>query len=104
MYYCDNAMQSEMKNIQSINLETPKQVLYYFTRVAEVKNVLGIATATLVEYIISIDEDVKDVLLKLYKTADGFWYETTGENDRNSNGLRFAIKSAIDVKESETKR
>jgi hypothetical protein len=97
-------MQNEMRNINSIVLETPKQVLYYFTQDAEVKNVLGTARATLIEYIISIDEEVNDVLVRLYKTAEGFWYDPTDDSDKNSNGIKFAIKSAIDVKESEAKK
>jgi phosphoribosylaminoimidazole carboxylase (NCAIR synthetase) len=77
--------------------------LYYFTQDAEVKNVLGTARATLIEYIISIDEEVKVVLVRLYKTAEGFWYDPD-ENDKSSNSIKFAIKAAIDVKESELKK
>jgi hypothetical protein len=97
-------MQNEMRNINSNVLETPKQVLYYFTQDAEVKNVLGTARATLIEYIISIDEEVNDVLVRLYKTAEGFWYDPKDEDDNNASGLKFAIKSAIDVKESEANK
>jgi hypothetical protein len=93
-----------MKNIEAIILKAPKQVLYYFTQSAEVKDVLGMARATLIEYVISIDEEVKNVLFKLYKTSEGFWYDPVDEDDKNSISIKFAVKAAIDLKEREVSK
>jgi len=88
-----------MRNIQSIVLKDFNQTFYYCTKSVDVKNALGIVRATLTEYLISIDEDLTTVMYTLYKTAEGFWYDQTYEQDKNSNKVKVAIKSAIDVKE-----
>jgi hypothetical protein len=89
----------EIRNIQSIIVEDFNQTFYYFTRSVDIKNPLGIIRATLTEYRISIDEDLATVMYTLYKTAEGFWYDQTYEQDKNFNKVKVAIKSAIDAKE-----
>jgi hypothetical protein len=93
-----------MKNIQSIVLSSLDQTLYYFTRDAVIKNVLGKVTATLTEYLVGVDSDVKTILIKLYKTSEGFWYESIDEQNKITASVKLAIKSAIDRKESASEK
>lgn len=88
-----------MKNIQTIVLKKQNQTLYYLTQKADIKNVLGKISASLTEYLISVDEDMKTILYKLYKTTEGFWYDPVDEHDKALSKEKLAIKSAIDGKE-----
>jgi hypothetical protein len=90
-----------MRNIQSIIPKGVNQTFYYFTKKAEIKNPLSQVSATLTEYLVSIDEDLTNILYTLYKTAEGFWYDQTYEQDKHSNKVKLAIKSAIDAKENQ---
>jgi hypothetical protein len=92
-----------MRNIQSIELHKQNQTLYYFTQKTDIKNVLGKVSARLTEYKISVDEDMQIIMYKLYKTAEGFWYDPVDEHDKVSSKAKLQIKAAIDEKESASK-
>ena len=46
---------------------------------------------------------MKIIMYKLYKTAEGFWYDPVDEHDKASNKAKLQIKAAIDEKESASK-
>ena len=81
-----------MRNIQSIELQKQNQTLYYFTQKTDIKNVLGKVSARLTEYKISVDEDMKTIMYKLYKTTEGFWYDPVDEHDKASSKAKLQIK------------
>ena len=61
-----------MRNIHSIIPKGVNQTFYYFTKKAEIKNPLGQVSATLTEYLVSIDEDLTNILTPFIKLPRAF--------------------------------
>ncbi len=87
--------------MHSIILKTSNQTLYYSTVETVIRNPIGKVSATLIEYVITTDkEGAEDVLCKLYKTKEGFWYDPVSMEDQVDNNTKHNIKAAIDAAES----
>ena len=88
----------------SFILKTSNQVLYYYTAEAVIKNPVGKVSATLIEYTITGDtEDAADIFCKLYKTKEGFWYDSSNWDSQLDTRTRYNIKVAIDDAENKNK-
>lgn len=89
----------------SIILNSFNLTLYYSTLEAVIKNPIGKVSATLIEYVITLDkEETSDVFCKLYKTKEGFWYDPTNHDDRIDTKTKHYIKAAIDAMETKNSR
>jgi hypothetical protein len=80
------------------------QTLYYYNQQADIKNPLGKVSAILSEYVIVKNkENIAEIVCKLYKTKEGYWYDPEEPHFEINNKTRLEIKSAIDAKESEAR-
>lgn len=87
-----------------ITLKTSNDVFYYSTVEAIVKNPIGKVSATLIEYVITAEkEDAENVVCKLYKTKEGFWYDPANPEDQIDTRTKHNIKSAIDAVEDKSR-
>lgn len=85
----------------SIILKTSNQTLYYSTVETVIRNPIGKVSATLIEYVITADEeDTAHIFCKLYKTKEGFWYDPLSPDEQVDNNTKHNIKAAIDAAEN----
>lgn len=84
----------------SIILKTTNQKLYYSTAEALIRNPIGKVSATLIEYIISDKEEPANIVCRLYKTKEGFWYDPSTSDESVDNQTKHVIKAAIDTEEN----
>ena len=81
------------------------QTLYYYNQQADIKNPLGKVSAILSEYvIIKNKENIGEIICKLYKTKEGYWYDSDEIYAEINSKTRLDIKSAIDAKEIESSK
>ena len=72
---------------------------FYTTAPYNVKNPLGVVRATLREYAVYAAPDSENIIVKLYKTDTGNWFDLPGGNLIDSLVATF-IKMAIDDSEN----
>ena len=82
--------------MDSTPISTDDGVKYYYTTARmNAENVLGVIKAILQEYSIYLKDNPEDLLFKLYRTKEGYWYDIEYGTSSN-NLLRTKIKKAID--------
>ena len=72
---------------------------FYITAPYNVKNPLGVVRATLKEYAVYAARDSENIIVKLYKTDTGNWFDLPGGASFDSLVSTY-IKMAIDKSES----
>src|SRR6478609_328025 len=68
---------------------------FYVTGPYNVKNPLGVVRATLKEYAVYADRDSENIIVKLYKTDTGNWFDLPGGTSIESLVATY-ITMAID--------
>jgi len=84
--------------MNTLALKNTNQTFYYHTQKTDIQNALGKVSATLTEYVIYTDKD--DMICRLYKTKEGYWYDPFESKDDIDNKTKQEIKAAIDVLEN----
>jgi len=84
--------------MNTLVLKDTIQTFYYHTQEADIKNSLGKVSATLTEYVIYTDK--VNIICRLYKTKEGYWYDPFESKEVIDNKTKQEIKAAIDVLEN----
>lgn len=83
-------------DIRTVSLENGS-FYYYKTSPYSLSNAIGNEIAHLTEIIFSLSPNFDEVLHKLYKTAEGSWYDMNYRSTVLNGHIIHALKKAMDV-------